>query len=336
METLSQTSEVNNNTVAFIPVNDDRVLKGDVVTVIRDPDHILGKQFTRNSKKSAVSVSVGYAVQVHVPTPAAMAKVLQEVSENPHMAIIPSGFPDVGIGEEFLILSQSMLKKILKRPDMRRADLLGVHRIKYKGKEMKALCRLKENTVSSRWVLIDRDVDDQTPEEFGTGMGFNSWRAAMEKLLPGFAQAPQIHVASASARVMMDGQPVGAGNGHVYVQVDDASDVERLRTVVLVEAAKHDMTWLKVNKRGAKSLTTIIDLSVLIRGRLVFCGKPTASDELVVVDQVVTVAGGEIPLDTSVVELPPEAEVREITRAAGAEMSIRQGRDGRLPSTPTT
>ena len=332
MEIESETSSVNNTTAAMFNVApDDRIDSGDVITRIRDTRHTLGKTYTRETKQSAVAVAFGIAVQVHVPDQAALERVLREVADDPHAAIIPGGFPGIPIGEDFLIYSMAKMAEHLKCSKDDRKRLAGVHPFEYQGKPIKAVCRMKENITPSRWVLLDRDVDEQTPEQFGTGMNFDAWLEGVEKLLPGLSQVPQVHVASSSARVLRDGKPYGEGNSHVWAQVRDPRDIERLRAALLVKAAERDMTWLKVNKHGTHGrLTTIVDVSVFTTGRLVFCGKPSVSGDLVVVDQVITRAGGDVPLDTSVVELPEDKVVREVTRRAGCELTIKKGRDGGL------
>lgn len=48
------------------------------------------------------------------------------------------------------------------------------------------------------------------------------------------------------------------------------------------------------------------------------------------IDQEVEIIGGDQPLDTSAVVLPQSDKVREITRKAGVEMAVRQGKGGSL------
>ncbi|TXI34588.1 MAG: hypothetical protein E6Q69_03575 [Aquipseudomonas alcaligenes] len=307
-----------------------KTINHDVVTIVRDPARPLGKRFTRGRKKeSTVTVSVGLAVQRHVPTAEAMAEVLREVSEDPNAALINAGFRGIPIGEEFVILSEKAMAEQLRLRT--REERVGVHNFEHSGRQLKAACRIKENVTPSCWQLLDRDVDGQTPTEFGPAMDFDTWLGAVERLLPGVAAAPKVRTGSSSARVLQAGKPVGGGNGHLWVQIADASDAERLKAALVVRAAELGMAWRKLNKHGANgSLITIFDPSVFTVGRLVFCGKPTATDGLEVISQNVEVLDGETPVNTSLVVLPPDDEVRRITRKAGAEMSVRNGRDGSL------
>ncbi len=82
-----------------------------VITVVGDPNHLLGKQFEKNadgtvSKKSAVSLSFGIAKQYRVDTPEDLAKLLATVGDDPHAAIINATFNGIEIGEEFALLSE--------------------------------------------------------------------------------------------------------------------------------------------------------------------------------------------------------------------------------------
>ena len=86
----------------------------DIITVVIDEKHTLGKQFSVGedgaiSKTSAVSVSRGIACQYHIPDHGTLEKVLRAVSENPHAAIINAGFSPAAIGETFVFLSKKTL-----------------------------------------------------------------------------------------------------------------------------------------------------------------------------------------------------------------------------------
>ena len=81
----------------------DRVVAGTascapIITVVRDPQHTLGKCFDINpdgtvSKKSSVNLSFGIAKMHHVETHEDLAVLLQEVGEDSHAVIINALFP---------------------------------------------------------------------------------------------------------------------------------------------------------------------------------------------------------------------------------------------------
>jgi len=258
----------------------------DIITVVRDPRFPLGKQFSINAdgkvdKQSAVSVSLGIAVQHHVPDIAALQALLEEVSEDSHAAIINAAFPLIPVGTEFLILSE----RNLKERGIRRGDpaVNWPVTIQYKGQEYPALGRFNEHTAPSTWQLLDRDIDEHTPTYYAN-LDYAGWLAELDKLLPGISKCARLRAHSSSARVSIDGVPVGSGNGHTWIQNTNATDVERLRSVVKARAIAMDMTWKKPRhsrKTGevvGHDVVSIIDWSVFTPGRLVFVGKPVVSN----------------------------------------------------------
>ena len=308
-----------------------------VITVVRDPEHTLGKQFQLNpdgtvSKKSAVSLSFGLAIQHQVNTPKELVALLAEVSKDRHAAIINSGFNGLEIGEEFLFLSASEIEKRLDIPQSDRERQKGVHHIEHKGKTYKAVGRFKENVSPSSWLLLDRDIDEHTPAQF-VGLETPQWMAQLAKILPGVEQLTYVETPSTSSRVLNQGKPIGSGNSHVWIKVKDPDHIERVRGLVPVLAAQHDMTWPKprysrseTGKVVGKSLTTILDPSVWTSGRLVFDGEPTVGEGLTVMHlRPILHRGEHDTLDLSLVKRPDEAQLREIERKTGIAVQADGG-----------
>jgi hypothetical protein len=311
-----------------------------VITVVRDARNPLGKRFTLNqdgtvSKQSSVSVSCGIAVMHRIETHDELASLLTDVGNDTHAAIINAAFNGIEVGEEFAILSERELEKRLDIPRSDRDRQKGVHEIMLDGKPYKAIGRFKENVRPSGWQIIDRDVDQHTPSEF-VKLPEAEFLASMGRILPGLDTVSYVRTASTSSRVLRDGQPVGAGNGHIWVKVANPRDIELLRTALLVQAANLDMTWLKPRYSRTepgevvgKNLTTICDPSVWTPGRLVFIGKPEVGDGLTVAPLSASVHQGENDaLDTAAVVLPDAARVRQITRKAGIEMNVQTSGKG--------
>jgi hypothetical protein len=311
----------------------------DVITIIRDPDDYLGKRFVLEAdgcvaKKTAVNILQGQAVMRHVPDHEAMAALLRDVSEDPHAAIINAVFRGIEIGEEFVILSEAKLQKHLGlNSDAKRIDVTGVFEMPLNGRQVKAMGRFKENVLPSTWQLLDRDVDEHTPEKFRNG-GFETWLDQLTGIIPSIDVVAFVRAASTSARVFKDGIAVGQGNGHVWVKIKNADDVERTRTAMMICAVAAGITWLKprfnskTHEKCGISLTTILDPSVWTPGRLVFVGKPVVEGVgLTVAQQDIQVIAGIIldELDTSELILPEPAHIAKMTKAAGVEMKVRQG-----------
>ena len=305
-----------------------------IITVVEDPVHSLGKQFFLRSdgtvsKKSSVNVSFGFARMHRAVTPEEMKTHLETVSKNPRAAIINATFDGIDVGEIFLVLSAKELEKRTGIPAGDRERQKGVHRVTHNGKSYKAVGRFKDNVQPSCWQLFDRDIDKHTPAQFAE-LNFEQWVQAVDKMVPGFAKMTHLHVPSTSSRVLKDGVPVGAGNGHVWIKFANPDDLDRFRTASLVSAAQVDMTWLKPRfsstepgKVVGQSLTTLIDPSVFTAGRLIFVGQPVISDGLTIMQLTATIHTGPTDtLDTSATKLPDPEVIREVTRRAGVEMGV--------------
>lgn len=301
----------------------------DVVTIIRDPSYPLGKRFAADgSKTSNVQVSLAYAEQRHAPTAKAMAAIIKEVSEDTNAAIINASFPDVPVGEPFVILSEKQFAQQLGIKE--RSKMTGIHTIKLKGTTYKAIGRFKENVMPSNWQVLDRDVDASTPPEFAK-LNHVAWLAKMEVLLQGLATATRISTLSTSARVTLNGKILGQGNGHTWVQIQDSGDVERVRIALMIRAMEMGLSWPKprysridLTHVVRQSVATIVDPSVWTPGRLVFNGKPTVASNLKVKPQQIAIHEGT-RLDTSLLKLPDAKRIQSITRAAGQELKLRTG-----------
>lgn len=174
----------------------------DIITVVRDPKHLLGKSFWLEGgqlrKKSAVSIGLGFAVMHEVPDIQTLENLLRLVGDDSHAAIINARFKGIEVGEEFVILSQKKFGELLKLEG--RENILGIHQLTREGKDYKAVARLKENVEPSSWQLLDRDTDMHTPERFAD-MGFDEWLSCLDKILQ-VSYCDYLRADSSSARVV--------------------------------------------------------------------------------------------------------------------------------------
>ena len=330
----------SNNTAANVTSTSIDGNSNAIITVVRDVKNTLGKEFKRApdgsiSKKSKVSLSFGTALMHRVETPEALAELLKTVGDDPHAAIINASFKGIEVGEEFIILSENEIAQRLDIPGSDREKQKGVHQIEHDGKTLKAVGRFKENVSPSAWQLLDRDIDSHTPEKY-TNLSVEEWLSALAAFIPGINAVTYVETASTSSRVMCDGKPVGGGNGHVWIRVDNPENVEFVRSAIAVLAAQAGMTWLKPRfsrteegKVVGKSLTTLIDSSVWTPGRLVFNGKPIALDGMTVEPLNPVVHQRQCgTLAISEIVLPDAKTVREVTRKAGVEMNVASNGNG--------
>ncbi len=304
----------------------------DVITVVRDPNHPVGKRFELKEdgsivKNSNVKLSFGIAIQHQVSTATQLKELLENAGKDCNTAIINSYFPSIPIGEEFAILSSG---EMAERRDINVNDkqkLIGVHTVEHDDKRLKAVCRLKENMRPSSWVLLDRDVDDQTPEEFSK-LSQDEFLAKLDQLLPGIKGMTMVTSLSSSSRVMKDGLQIFNGNGHMFVRVANPDDVGRARSNIIPRAIELGLAWSKpkysrTNPKEivAHSWATIIDQSVWDHSRLIFCGKPTVNGNLEVLPTSINVRTGiKGVLDTTQVVVSDVENVRQISRSAGSEL----------------
>jgi P4 family phage/plasmid primase-like protien len=312
----------------------------DVITVIRDTRKPLGKVFSLSpdgSVQKTVSAKVGVvdAVMRHVPDHDAMADLLRELSNDPHAALINAGFNGVEIDEDFVLMPEAGIAKLVDSND--RKATAGVHTcVKYA--DNKVLGRFKENVYPSTWQLFDRDIDEHTPAKFGLEqMDFEAWLTALSHIFPGADAASYVRADSSSARIVgPDGRRGSAGNGHVWVQVEDTADVNRVgRIAILSRAIELGLVWNKPRfsrkEPGVvigQSLTTLVDPSVWTPGRIVFVGQPTVGPEFRLEPQHIVVGGlGEIAaIDTSMAECSRDDATRAYKKMGiAAEVSLKTG-----------
>ncbi len=277
----------------------------DVICVVVDLKKPLGKKFwideTRTiQKKAEVSTSFAAAMQFHVPDHDALAKLLQVVGQCKHAAIINAVFPAVPVAAEFRIGSRAQIRRMLGDS----VDVDGIHQ----NEKMVLVARVKDQTKSSTWQLLDRDVDSFTPEQFASP-DYAEWLAHCASILVGVDKVSRVVVPSSSSRVLdATGAAIGLSNGHTWIKVMDAEDVERTRAAITARAIVGGMAWLKprfsratgkqLNGRGI--YCTVIDAAVWSRGRLIFEGSPVVEGELSVSPVALQVHKGEQDmLDTS-------------------------------------
>lgn len=298
----------------------------DIITVVIDEKHNLGKQFSVGAdgaikKTSAVSISRGIACQYHVPDHSALEALLRIVSEHPNAAIINAGFSPAALGEIFVFLSKKALAALGLEDEAVTTD-----------GGMKAFARLKVHATPSTWQLLDRDEDHMTPE-WAKEQSFDKWRINLDKILPGVLNLKMLLAHSSSARVLnADGTPVGGGNGHAWIKTKDALDAERTRASIMARALEFDLSWPKprisktTGQECGRGIATIIDASVWTVGRLIFVGSPTCTGGLTITPQKFDVINGlaEV-LDTSQAVINEFKTVRASARQ-GVRIALSQTR----------
>ena len=311
-----------------------------LITVVRDPNHRLGKTYQIDAhgevvKTANVNLSFGLAETRRIDTLDDMASLLEEVGQDPHAALMNAYYPEIPVGTPFLILSSAQLETRLGLPATDRQRQLGCHQLDHAGETYVAVGRFKENMQQSAWQCIDRDIDQHTPERFAQSR--EGWLQDLDQLLPGFSKVSHLLVGSASSRIMRGGNPLGADNGHLWFKVTDPTDMERFRPALLARAMELGLTWKKPRYSRQQpdqvvghGLATILDLSVFHVGRLVFEGQPSITGEgLSVAPPCLTRhAGRREVFDTTCIASPDGERFRELGRQSGMDLELRDDGQG--------
>lgn len=248
-------------------------------------------------KSSELNAGIMNAKIVHVPDADALAAVLRGAMTKPNAGVVLHAVRGLRAGDNFVIYPMSGLAQFLGVPvdasggvaEADRPKLVGIHLLS----GIRVIARMKENFAPSIWALLDRDVDEFTPSQFdGTNLPFDAWLALLDdKLMPGLAACERVVVPSSSARVARvdgpdAGNPVGAGNGHVFVRLTgDLARLPAIASQITAKAQLAGIAWLKprlskiARQKIGESPATIIDQTVMNLGRLVFDGLPHLIDK---------------------------------------------------------
>ena len=297
----------------------------DVVTVVFDLGNELGKRFWIDEygqvgKQAAVSTSWAAGMQFHVPNAEAMRNLLTQVGGCPFAALVNAKFPAVPLGTEFRIGSRRQIKRLIGQ----HADHDAVH--VWQG--MVLVARVKAQTAPSTWQLIDRDIDKHTPQSMR--VDYDPWLAICDQILPGLLATTRVVMPSASARVLRDGQPVGDGNGHTWVRIADAADVDRTKAAILARSITQDLAWLKprfsrktgeqLNGRGMWCCP--MDTAVWQAGRLCFDGQPVVGEGLELAElDIKIVQGTQEVLDTRLAQIDA-VQTFKVSKSKGTPVKI--------------
>ncbi len=304
--------------------------------VRRAPDGALAKSMARHSGRFR-------ARTVPAPDLEALAEVLRSVGACVDTCISTSAFVDPP-APEFVVLPMAELASKLGIDPNDRAALAGWHAVDGEW----AAARMRENMCLGAWLLFDRDVYDDMPAELAE-LSFEEWRQAVELLFPGFASAGCVVVPSASTRVTVDGVPLTSASAHVYVRVDDPTQIPRAWSQATARALITEFRGMPLafarpkrsrttGKVVAVDWATVYDRSTHHPARLIFDGAPVVQGDGLGVasSSVIALAGPAFDL-TGLADLAPRKEVGPISESLARITGTRQkvklthapGRDGK-------
>jgi hypothetical protein len=276
------------------------------------------------TKHVVASITRANGLTVEVPTADEMIKVLRQTTKTRNQALILDSFRN-NDGKPFEIVTEFELTNLLGR----RVGGKGVYEIN--GRRVAA--RLKRGMQPSVWVLLDADNPEGMPDELKK-LTLAERLARLEKLLPGISSCERIELRSSSARVI-NGCGLPGERTHALIRVSHASKIEVVREYLKIETVNEGLSFpsprysrKEPDKIVGHEQRTLIDLAVLLSGRLVFNAKPDVSKApgYHVIDagiRLVSRGGGA--LDIGGVELPDATSLARYRKKTGTTVTFSKG-----------
>lgn len=275
----------------------------DLITILEAPGPI-GKSFYRdnvgNIGKTSRSVSSAKAWVRRISTVNEFHKLLCEISNNPCVALMLGWIPGTEDGQAFNFVPRTQYQNMA---GLTERDLLPPLWID-PGTGQRYAARLKSNVIGSSWIMLDRDTTDGMPKELAE-LNEEQWFSAMEKLLPGLIGAGYLIVPSSSSRVVINGQRNSTNNFHVFLQIDNPDDLERIGSAMLINSFstragfRRPVLSTQTGEVHSYRPWSIFDPTTFSRERLCYEGLPTIDGSGLGITErdVMVVDGGKV--DTS-------------------------------------
>ncbi len=258
-----------------------------------------GKTFERDErgflKKESAIVAFATGQVHHVPTVESFAAILTEVSNNSNQCIMLGYIPTTQDGAPFELTSE---KDYLERMGDRDAPFFMTET------GMRVAPRLKRNVIGSSWCMLDRDITPGMSDEMA-GLSQDEWIDHVAQLLPGLRECGKVISSSSSGRLVIDGVQQASKNFHLYYQIQDPVDLERIGSAMLINSFDYGLGYHKPIGSGDATVPwSIFDPTTFSRERLCYEAAP------VVIGPGLEIAPADIQyytgnrLDTSFVPTP--------------------------------
>ncbi len=286
-------------------------------------------------KTAIASVTSGVCRSVAVGSAEAMVAVLTKVTASTNVCIVPG----VWQGAEqapFDLVTEGELTTLLGAEGQIPG---GVHTIGTR----RVAARLKRGISPSHWMLIDADSPVGIPDEWAA-MTLAERLAFMEPVIPGISTCERIELRASSARVVRNGGDPGPAT-HAWLRVNHPELIEVLKAHITVEMVNLGLSFassrfsrINPGEIVGNEQRTVIDLSVLTTGRIVFNAQPELGAGMVdftVIDPgIVLVNSGAGVLDISKVKLPEQPALKKYRERTGVKLEMRT-KDGAPTITDT-
>ena len=274
-------------------------------------------------KTPAANNANGWANTHYAPHPDALAGIIKGIGDKPNCALILGYVRGTEDGVAYRLMSDRDFRNF--------AEISNVKLDKFASApvvvdDIKYATRTKRMFHPSTWFGFDRDIVDGMPDELEPHATFDRWLELMGVMLPEIGGASYVAVSSASCRVLRNGVPVSATNGHVYMQAHIAADTERFGKAGMVTSFARGFGFMRPIKDRLSGEVignrpwTLYDPTTFSRERLFFDGSPllgandpaALSGELSIAPSDAKVYLGEVGrVNTVALKMPSAAEQRE-------------------------
>jgi hypothetical protein len=271
--------------------------------------------------EAVAKIIEGNGTTIEISSSMDLVWVLEKTTESKNLALCLSAFKnDANVGDPFRIVTEERLAEILGRP-------VGEEGV-YHHRKHRIAARVKRGMLPSEWILADADNPEGISPEWAA-LTVGERLALLESVLPGISKVERIEYRSSSTRVVAGlakpGEPT-----HALIRVNDASKIETLREFLRVATTIADLSF-RSPRRSREDRDkiigyehrTLIDLAVLVTGRLIFNARPDvrkAEGYSVTSAGVCVVNLGGGALDVGAIELPDAPALTDYEEVTGERL----------------
>lgn len=278
------------------------------------------------TKNPAGSVYSASACTVYVPDLPSFKATLDNISRTTNQTMTLGYVPGTEDGVPFRVSTKKNLDQWEADPQYENWE----HGIIHNG--VKYTARTKKHFHFSSWMVFDKDSVEGMPAHLDHADPI-TWWSAMCELVPGLRGCGYVFVPSTSSRILLNGNPAyPAGGWHFYVQVNDARDINRFGTELLVHSLGTDYGFMRelydstTHQVIGHRPWTIFDPTTFTQERLVFEGCPVVEGGLTVADsQILTFQGTR--LNTALLHVT-DADAQLIEAKTGYRIEMKKSGTG--------
>jgi hypothetical protein len=311
------------------------------VTVIQSlkPPHT-GKEFFVKpdgtlGKRAVASIRKGVAHTREARTAEDMKAIVEGTTRSTNQALCLSSFKGAAPGDPPIrIVIEDMLMGLVHRlrgPDATIDGSTGFYEVN--GHRYAA--RLKRCMAPSVWALLETDNPEGMPDKW-LGLALAERLKLLEAIIPGISTRERVEYRGSSARVVNDSGAPAPEPTHALVRVSDPAKIEVLRQFLRVQAVLAGLSFetpRRSRETGeviGREHRTLIDLAVLVDGRLIFNATPRVSwpGYSAIGAGVRIVNAGAGALDLSRVAIPGEEMLDAHRKKTGVNLSYTRTSDG--------